>query len=109
VLTGGTNQNWTVSVSETDPLGNAYTPGPNAPVATSGFYALTVSLVAPSVSAMDLVLSDFDLLWGTGDCANDVIWGIVTTDRTNVPEPPASLALLGGLALLRLRRARRRA
>jgi hypothetical protein len=111
VLTGGVDQNWTVTVSETDPFGNAFASGPTAPVSTSGLYTLTVSLVAPNVSAMDLVLSDFDLYWGTGDCSNDAVWGIITGDniRTNLiptPAPPAILLFVSGL-LFAARRKRR--
>ena len=114
VLTGGIDQDWTVSVSDLDPNGQSYTPGANAPVATSGLYTLTVSLTAPSLSAMDLVLNNFDIFWGTGDCDNDGIWGSVSGGFTSamnefvgppaMPEPPAILAILGGLALLRGRR-----
>jgi hypothetical protein len=112
VVTGGIDQGWSVSVNEVDPNGNSYTPGPSASVATSGLYALTVALTAPDVSSMNLVLNDFDIYWGTGDCDNDGIWGrvqaglnISTTDLVGqVPEPSAILALLGGIALFRGRR-----
>jgi MYXO-CTERM domain-containing protein len=112
VLTGGIDQNWDVSVSVVDPDGEPYAPGPSAAVATSGLYALTVSLSAPDLSAMQLVLNDFDLFWGTGDCDNDAVWGIITAganERLNAaptPEPPGALFLLGGLALIALRRIR---
>ena len=104
VLTGGIDQGWSVSVSELDPNGNAFVPGQSATVAISGLYTLTASLTAPSLSAMDWVLSDFDIFWGTGDCDNDGIWGSVDTGWTPTPEPPALLALLSGLMLLRGRR-----
>jgi hypothetical protein len=90
VVTGGINQGWGVTVSETDPLGNPYTTGPSAPVATSGLYTLTVSLTAPDDEAMDLILYNFDLFWGTGDCSNDAVWGIITSGNT-VPQNRSKL------------------
>lgn len=107
VLTGGVNQeDWSVTVTETDPLGNPYTTGPNAAVATSGLYTLTVSLVAPSDEAMDLVLYDFDLFWGTGDCSNDAVWGIIA-DGVQAPAPSALLFFVGGVAFAARRRIKR--
>ena len=106
VLTGGINQGWGVTVSETDPLGNPYTSGPSAAIATSGLYTLTVSLIAPDDEAMDLVLYNFDLFWGTGDCSNDAVWGIITSGTT-VPAPPALLIFIGGIAFAARRRIKR--
>ena len=104
VVTGGVDQNWTVAVSDTDPNGNAYVPGANAPVATSGLYTLTVLLTAPDQAAMDQIFSEFDLFWGTGDCSNDAIWGYVG-DTHDVPEPSGLLVFLAGLVgARRLRR-----
>lgn len=59
-----------------------------------------------SIAATYLNATGFDVLWGTGECANDTIWGNVP-GAPSVPEP-FSVALFG-LGLLGVYGARRRA
>ena len=70
------------------------------------FYDLTVTVSADQTFLNDL-FDHFDILWGTGDCANDTIWGAVNV--ATVPAP-SGLALFGFgiVGLLGLAHRRRR-
>jgi PEP-CTERM motif len=63
---------------------------------------------ATGLAELQSIFGDsFDLFWGTGDCSNAPIYGVVTLGETEVPEP-GSLALFGtallGLAVFGRRR-----
>ena len=80
----------------------------NATVTRSGgpgAYAVDVTF-ALTDSAAAAFANGFDLLWGTGDCGNDAVFGTVgTAPMSDVPEP-GTLALVGtgALGLLMMRR-----
>lgn len=73
-------------------------------------YVVDVNFTLTNDQAAALA-NGFDLLWGTGDCGNDAIFGTVPGTATAVPEP-GTLAVLGSgalglLVLQRRQRARR--
>lgn len=91
-VTGGTlESDWSVAVNRTN-VGGAYP------------YEISITLTAANAAAFALLDAQYlDLLWGTGDCANDTIFGQYARP-VKTPEP-ATIALLGGgLLLLRRRR-----
>jgi len=57
-----------------------------------GGYIEDVSLDLTATDALPF-LDAFDVLWGTGDCANDTVFGNVA----NVPEPAALVVFVIGL------------
>jgi hypothetical protein len=66
----------------------------------AGYFTLTATVTNADMSIFD----NFDLLAASADCANDTLWGAVSTVPT-----PASLSLVGfGLLALAVRRQRRR-
>ncbi len=69
-------------------------------------YELTITLTADDANTFAELGGEqyLDLLWGTGDCANDTIYA--QYQKPSVPTPePASIALFaGGLLALRRRR-----
>ncbi len=70
-----------------------------------GAYAVDVTFTLTDSVAAAFV-NGFDLLWGTGDCGNDAVFGTVgNTPPLDVPEP-GTLALVGAgaLGLFALRR-----
>lgn len=91
-VTGGTlESDWTVAVSRTN-VGGAYP------------YELSITLTAANAAAFALLDAQYlDLLWGTGDCANDTLFGKYERP-IKTPEPATIVLLAGGLAALRHRR-----
>ncbi len=95
VITGGELlAGWTVASSITN-------------VGGSHPYELTITLSAADAAAFALLSGNYlDILWGTGDCANDPIFAAY--ERPTVPAPePASILLLGGGLMLLARRRRK--
>lgn len=72
---------------------------------SGGGFDLHVMIDGSANSALfNTIFDNFDILWGTGDCSNDAIWGMVNFQTNDVPAPGA-LALLGlGMLGLVLRR-----
>ncbi len=70
-----------------------------------GAYEVDVTLTLTD-SAAAAFAGGFDLLWGTGDCGNDAVFGTVSTLPTSDVPEPGTLALVGAgaLGLLTLRR-----
>lgn len=67
-------------------------------------------VISFSIAASYLNSTGFDVFWGTGECANDAIWGHVPGGTPRVPEPlSTSLFGLGLLGLVYGVRRRRRA
>ena len=82
-LTAGT-QIGTVAVNRTGPSGGFYDLNVTITITNGAFIAATGSA------------NPFDVFWGTGDCANDVILATLAFPNRLDPIPePASLALLG--------------
>lgn len=94
-VTGGIKENdWTVAVSKTN-VGGTYP------------YELSITLTAANSAAFSLLDGkNLDLLWGTGDCGNDTIFGEYTRP-VKTPEP-ATIALVAG-GLLAMRRKQKKA
>lgn len=72
-----------------------------------GAYTVDVTLtLTDSIAAA--FAGGFDLLWGTGDCGNDAVFGTVSMLPTNDVPEPGTLTLVGAgtLGLLMLRRKR---
>jgi hypothetical protein len=94
-VTGGIKENdWTVVVSQNN-VGGTYP------------YELSITLTAANSTAFSLLDGkNLDLLWGTGDCGNDTIFGEYTRPTPPVKTPePASIALFAaGLTVLGRRR-----
>lgn len=59
---------------------------------------LDVSLSTSDAATFDALFDNFDLFWGTGDCANAPLF--VSVDAAPVPEPPALATMLAGLLAL---------
>lgn len=91
-VTGGTLESgWTVAVDRTN-VGGAYP------------YELSITLTAANAAAFALLDAKYlDLLWGTGDCANDTLFGKYERP-VKTPEPATIVLLAGGLLALRRRR-----
>jgi len=91
-VTGGIKEsNWTVVVNKTN-VGGAYP------------YELSITLTAANSTAFSLLDgANLDLLWGTGDCGNDTIFGEYNRP-VKTPEPATIMLLGSGLLALRRRR-----
>ena len=94
-VTGGLLQSdWTVTVSQTN-VGGSYP------------YELSITLTAANSAAFSLLDGkNLDLLWGTGDCGNDTIFGEYNRP-VKAPEPSTVALFAGGLLALRHKRKKR--
>ena len=69
-------------------------------------YTLTITLTADDADTFKQLGGSqyLDLLWGTGDCANDTIYAQYQTPPVKTPEPASIVLFAGGLLALRRRR-----
>lgn len=88
-VTGGILQSdWTVAVSQTN-VGGSFP------------YELSITLTAANSAAFSLLDGkNLDLLWGTGDCGNDTIFGEYNRP-VRAPEPSTVALFASGLLMLR--------